>query len=76
MSYLTNPYQVKIIELNKDLEGLKLDRSVLIYDLNEYLKFPVPTISPDLIREQIKSIDVMIEDINYKIQTISNFIRR
>lgn len=76
MSYLTNPYQVKLIELNKDLEGLKLDRSVLIYDLNEYLKYPVPTISPDLIRQQIKNIDVMIEDINYKIQTISNFIRR
>lgn len=76
MSYLTNPYQIKIIELNKDLQGLKLDRSILIYELNEFLKYPVPTISPDLIREQIKSIDVMIEDINYKIQTISNFIRR
>lgn len=76
MSYLTNPYQLKIIELNKDLEGLKLDRSCLIYDLNEFLKQPVPTISLDLIREQIKTIDTMIEDINYKIQTISNFINK
>lgn len=75
MSYSTNPYQVKIIELNKDLEGLKLDRSVLIYDLNEFLKHPVPTISPDLIREQIKHIDVMIDDIKHKILTISNYIR-
>jgi len=76
MTYSTNPYQVKIIELNKDLEGLKLDRSVLIYDLNEFLKHPVPTICPDLIREQIKNIDVMIDDIKHKILTISNYIRQ
>jgi hypothetical protein len=76
MNYSINPYQLKINELNKDLEGLKLDRSVLIYDLNEVSQQPVPRINPTLILEQIFAINDMIFDINYKIHIISKFIDR
>jgi hypothetical protein len=76
MSYLINPYQVKIIELNKDLEGLKLDKSCIIYDINEYKKYPVPTISLDLLEKDLKNINSLITETEYKIQTISKFINR
>jgi hypothetical protein len=76
MNYSINPYQLKINELNKDLEGLKLDKSVLLYDLIEYSKYPVPKINLISIAEEIMIINGMIKDINYKIRTISQFINR
>lgn len=76
MSYSINPYQFKIIELNKELEGLKLDKSCIIYDLNEYKKFPVPTISLDILENDLKNINFLIQETEYKIQTISKFINR
>lgn len=76
MNYSINPYQLKINELNKDLEGLKLDKSVLLYDLVEYSKQPVPKVNITLIFEEIMIINGMIKDINYKIKIISQFIHR
>jgi hypothetical protein len=75
MSSLVNPYQIKIIELNKELTRVKFNRSILVYDLNEILKYPVPTISPDLLLQDIKIQDTIIEDLEYKIKTISNYIK-
>jgi hypothetical protein len=74
MSSSVNPYQIKIIELNKELTQIKLNRSILVYDLNEILKYPVPTISPDLLLQDIKIQDTIIEDLEYKIKIISSYI--
>lgn len=75
MSYSINPYQLKINELNKELEGLKLDKLCLIYDINEYQKFPVPTISLDILNNDLKHINLLILETQNKIRTISKFIR-
>ena len=74
MTYSINPYQLKINELNKELEGLKLDKSCLIYDLNEYKKYPVPTISLDILENDLKYINLLILETQNKIRTISKFI--
>ena len=76
MSYSINPYQLKINELNKELEGLKLDKSCIIYDLNEYKKYPVPTISLDILENDLKYINLLILETQNKIRTISKFINK
>ena len=74
MSYSINPYQLKINELNKELAGLFLDKSCIIYDINEYRKYPVPTISLDLLEKDLKHIETLIAETKHKIQIITTFI--
>ena len=56
MNALTNPYVLKIHELNKEIDRLKVDKSVIEYDLNEYKRFPVATVCPDLIKEDLQNV--------------------
>lgn len=75
MSALTNPYVLKIHELNKEIDRLKIDKSVIEYDLNEYKRYPVATVCPDLIKEDLQKV---INDIQVKeaqILKVSKFIR-
>lgn len=71
---VTNPYIQKIIQINKDIDGLKLDRAVLVYDLDELKRMPVPTIPIFDILEKIDTIDKMINDEQLKILKITKFL--
>ena len=75
MSASINPYIQRIQEFNKDIEGLKLDRAVLQYELDDYKRYPVETICIDSINEQIQHIDALINQIEIKIIQVSKLLR-
>lgn len=75
MSALTNPYVLKIHELNKEIDRLKVDKSVIEYDLNEYKRYPVATVCPDLIKEDLQKVINEIQVREAQIIKISKFIR-
>lgn len=75
MSALINPYVLKIHELNKEINRLKVDKSVIEYDLNEYKRYPVPTVSLDLIKEDLQKVINEIQVKEAQIIKVSKFIR-
>lgn len=75
MSALTNPYVLKIHELNKEIDRLKVDKSVIEYDLKEYKRYPVPTVCPDLIKEDLQKVINEIQVKEAQIIKVSKFIR-
>lgn len=75
MSALTNPYVLKIHELNKEIDRLKVDKSVIEYDLNEYKRYPVSTVCPDLIKEDLQKVINEIQVKEAQIIKVSKFIR-
>ena len=75
MSALTNPYVLKIHELNKEIDRLKVDKSVIEYDLNEYKRYPVATVCPDLIKEDLQKVINEIQVKEAQIIKVSKFIR-
>lgn len=75
MSASINPYIQRIQEFNKDIEGLKLDRAVLQYELDDYKRYPVTTICIDSINEQIQHINALINQIEIKILNLTKFIK-
>ncbi|MBD3723406.1 MAG: hypothetical protein IE891_01110 [Flavobacteriaceae bacterium] len=75
MSALANPYVLKIHELNKELYRLKIEKSVIEYDLNEYKCCPVPTVCLDLIKQDLQKVINQIKDIEVQILKVSKFIR-
>jgi len=75
MTALTNPYVLKIYELNKEIDRLKIDKFFIESDLNEYKRNPVATICIDSIKEDLQKI---MNEIQYKetqIIKVSKFIR-
>lgn len=74
MSFSYNPYQQKLIELNKDLEGFKLDLACLNYDLEEYSKFPVSSVSIEEIKAQIENVENFILKTKQNICKVSKLV--
>jgi hypothetical protein len=76
MNSLTNPYILKIIDLNKNIDLARLDKSVLEYDLREYNHNPLETIPIHEIRNSIDLLHFRIIGLQNQILKISQFISK
>jgi hypothetical protein len=76
MNSSTNPYILKIIDLNKNIDLARLDKSVLEYDLREYNHNPLETIPIHEIRNSIDLLHFRIIGLQNEILKISQFIAK
>jgi hypothetical protein len=76
MNSSTNPYILKIIDLNKNIDLARLDKSVLEYDLREYNHNPIETIPIHEIKNSIDLLHFRIIGLQNQILKISQFIAK